>query len=154
MSGTVARAASPVVGPRDDPGSSSGMTWDRSRARGHTGNRTSDCRRCRRARPHLPALIAGAALVEFQFELVLLVPANTPYRAVAALLLCVIAGGLAAGRRHPLAGILAVAGAVALLPALSPAYYEHMAGPYAAGLIAAYRLGAYGGRWSLALGLA
>src|SRR3954470_9927452 len=105
-----------------------------------------------RVRPHLPALLAGAALVEFQLELVLLVPAGTPYRAVAALLLCVVAGGLAVGRRYPLAGLLAVAGAVALLPALSEAYYEHMVGPYAAGLIAAYRLGAYGGRWSLVLG--
>ena len=42
-------------------------------------------------RARLPELIAAATLVEFELELALAVPAGTPYRALVALLLAVLA---------------------------------------------------------------
>src|SRR4051812_48429909 len=51
MSGTFPVRASYVVGPHDDSGSSSRMTRDRSRARGHATTCPSDCASCVPASP-------------------------------------------------------------------------------------------------------
>ena len=58
------------------------------------------------------------------------VPVGTPYRALAALLLGAMAIALAYGWRAPLAGVVVVFGAVALLPALTPVYYNELLLPF------------------------
>ena len=106
------------------------------------------------ARAHLPALVTAGLLAEFWAELALLVPPDTPYRGLAALLLAAIAVAVVAGRRAPLIGALVVFGATAALPALSHVYYDELVLPFAAPFVAAYWLGAHAGRRALAIGLA
>ncbi len=104
-------------------------------------------------RSRLPVLLPAALLVGFWVELALRAPAGTPHRLLAALALALMAGGLAAGRRAPLVGVLAVFGAIAVLPALSRVYYDDLVLPYLAPFVAAYLLGANATGGRLMVGL-
>ncbi len=105
-------------------------------------------------RSRLPALLGWALAIEFWAELALLVPAGTPHRGVAALLLGAMAVGLVNGRRAPLVGVVLVFGAVALLPALSREYYENLLLPFTMPFVATFWLGLCAGREQLAAGIA
>ena len=61
------------------------------------------------------------------------------------MLLGAIAAALVLGRRAPLAGVVVVFGAVALLPALSRVYYDELLLPFVAPFVAAFWLGALRG---------
>jgi signal transduction histidine kinase len=106
-----------------------------------------------RLRSRLPLVIGAAVALEFWAELILSAPGDTPHRALAAVLLGVLAVAAVEGRRFPLAGALAGFAAVALLPALSRGYYEHLFLPFAIPFVTAYWLGANGSRRDLALGV-
>jgi signal transduction histidine kinase len=101
----------------------------------------------------LPALIAAAVLIEFLFELVVLVPGGAQHRGLAAVLLAVIAAGLAVAPRAPLAGVVLVSGGVAAICSLSPEYYTELSLPFAAPFFAAYWLGARAGTRELTAGI-
>ena len=102
-------------------------------------------------RSRLPLLIGAALVVEFWAELAFRVPAGTPYRPLAALLLAALAVAVVGGRRFPLAGALTGSGVVALLPALSRAYYDELFLPFAATFVVSYWLGANGSRRDIML---
>src|SRR4051812_40688899 len=145
-----------IVGPRkDDPGSSSGMT-----RRSFPLTRKCDDaavtlpRMPASVRSRLPLLIGLALALELWAELAFAVPAGTPYRGLAAILLGGLAIAVVEGRRAPLAGALAAYGIVALLPALSHVYYEKLFLAFAAPFVAAYWLGANGSRREVALAIA
>jgi signal transduction histidine kinase len=104
-------------------------------------------------RSRLPALIATAVLIEFLFELVVLVPDGTQYRGIAAVLLAVIAGGLALGPRAPLAGVIVVFGGVTAICSLAPEYYTELSLPFAAPFFASFWLGRRANRRELAAGI-
>jgi signal transduction histidine kinase len=104
-------------------------------------------------RNRLPALVAAAAAIEFLLELVLLVPDGAAHRPLAALLLVVIAGGLALGPRAPLAGVVIVFGGVAAICSLSPEYYRELSLPFAAPFFASFWLGARASRRGIAAGI-
>ncbi len=104
-------------------------------------------------RARLPLYLAGAALLEFWLELAVLVPAGTPYRGPVAILLAVVVGALYAGRRHPLASVLAVFGVMALLPVFSDVYYAELVLPFASPFFAAYQLGMYASRRAVWVGV-
>jgi signal transduction histidine kinase len=97
-------------------------------------------------RSRLPLLIGAAIALEFWAEVAFAVPADTPRRALAAVLLGVLAVATVEGRRFPLAGALTAYGIIALLPALSPVYYDKLFLSFAAPFITAYWLGANGSR--------
>ena len=105
-------------------------------------------------RSRLPALLGWVLAIEFWAELALLVPAGTPHRGLAALLLGAMAVGLVNGRRAPLVGVVLVFGAVALLPALSREYYENLLLPFTMPFVATFWLGLCAGRAQLAAGIA
>jgi signal transduction histidine kinase len=104
-------------------------------------------------RTRLGVLVPAAVLVEFLVELVVLVPEGTAYRGVAALLLALIAAGLALGPRAPLAGVIVVFGGVAAICALSPEYYRELSLPFAAPFFASFWLGARASRRGIAVGI-
>jgi signal transduction histidine kinase len=104
-------------------------------------------------RSRLPWVVGAAVAVEFWAELAFAVPAGTPYRALVALLLGVLAAATVAGRRFPLAGALTGYGIVALLPALSEVYYDKLFLSFAAPFVTAYWLGANGSRRAIQLAL-
>src|SRR4051812_35671231 len=104
-------------------------------------------------RTRLPALLAAAALIEFELEVVVAVPAGTPHRGLVAMLLPLVVLALFAARRAPLTALLVATGFIVLAPALSPAYYEHMALPFATPFLAAFWLGARADRGQLVAGL-
>ncbi|MBE2319042.1 hypothetical protein DVA67_023915 [Solirubrobacter sp. CPCC 204708] len=105
------------------------------------------------ARHRLPALIGLALVAEFQLELALLVPAGTPYRALASLILVAMAVALVAGRWFPLTGALTIFAGAALLPLLSETYYHELLIAYASPFVGAYWLGLRATRWELAVGI-
>src|SRR4051812_10574415 len=107
-----------------------------------------------RLRSRLPALIGVALVLEFWAELAFVVPAGTPHRPLAALLLAALAVALVAGRRAPLAGVFVAYGVLALLPVLSSTYYEEMLLPFASPFVAAYWLGVNGSRRAVTIALA
>src|SRR4051794_33498157 len=124
---------------QDDAGSSSGMTrrsFPLTRTCGHAHVRLP--RMPAGVRPRLPLAIGVGLALEFWAELAFAVPADTPHRALVALLLGVLAGALVAGRRAPLLGALVIFGVVALLPALSVVYYDELFLAFAAPFAGAY----------------
>ena len=102
-------------------------------------------------RSRLPLLIGAALVVEFWAELAFRVPAGTPHRPLAALLLAALAVAVVGGRRSPLAGALTGFSVVALLPALSRVYYDELFLPFAATFVVSYWLGANGSRRDIML---
>src|SRR5688572_22728544 len=104
-------------------------------------------------RSRLPLLLGAALALELWAEPAFAVPADTPHRALAAVLLGALAIAVVEGRRAPLAGAIAGSGIVALLPALSPVYYEQLFLVFAAPFVTAYWLGANGSGRQLALAI-
>src|SRR4051812_6545413 len=100
------------------------------------------------------ALIALAALAEFLFELLVVVPAGAPHKPVAAAALVCEAAGLALCRRRPLAAAVPVFAGLLVLESLAAVYPEHMAGPYFATFAVTFCLGYYAGRRELVAGIA
>lgn len=105
-------------------------------------------------RPRLAALAAAAVAVEFWVELAVIVPAGTPYRALAAVLLGATAIAVVFGSRAPLAAVAVSFGTVALLTALTRVYYDELLLPFVAPFVCSYWLGRYAGQRALLAGLA
>jgi signal transduction histidine kinase len=101
----------------------------------------------------LDLLVAALALIEFQLELLLLVP-RAPDRGVASLALTGLAVGLAFRRRSPLACLAIVFGCGVVLQSLYHPYTDHLALPFFTVFVAAYSLGAYAEHRQLLAGLA
>ena len=97
-----------------------------------------------RLRSRLPALIGVGAGAEFWAELAFAVPAGTPYRGArgAAARRAGASRSSAGGARRSPARCVGVR-RVALLPALSRAYYDELFLPFAMPFVAAYWLGAH-----------
>ncbi len=102
----------------------------------------------------LDVLVAVAVVVEFLCEVAFVVPADTPHRPLAALILTVAGAGFALRRRAPLVTVAGVYLGVLTLNVLSPVYAEHLAGPYFATFVATFSLGAHAGRRALIAGCA
>jgi signal transduction histidine kinase len=98
-------------------------------------------------------LVAVLALIEFQLELIFLVP-DGPHDAVAAVSLAVVAAGLAFRRRAPLVCLVLVFSAGVVLQSLNNPYTDHLALPFFSVFVAAYSLGAYAEHRELLAGLA
>ena len=98
-------------------------------------------------------LVAAVALIEFQLELVLLVPRG-PHDAVAALGLTGLAAGLAFRRRSPVTCLVLVFGSGVVLQSLYHPYTDHLALPFFSVFVASYSLGAYAEPRQLRAGLA
>src|SRR5262245_19443644 len=98
-------------------------------------------------------LVGALALIEFQLELIFLVP-DGPHDAVAAAALTAIAAGLTLRRRAPVVGLVLVFGGGALLQSFNHPYTDHLALPFFSVFVAAFSLGAYADRTRLLIGLA
>src|SRR5690349_14966278 len=98
-------------------------------------------------------LVALAALIEFQLELVFLVPSG-PHHVIAAIGLTGLAAGLAFRRRSPVLCVLLVFGWGVVLQSLYHPYTDHLALPFFSVFVAAYSLGAYAEHRQLQIGLA
>jgi signal transduction histidine kinase len=98
-------------------------------------------------------LVAALALIEFELELLFLVP-DGPHDGVAALALAGLAVGLAFRRRSPLACLTIVFGCGVVLQSLYHPYTDHLALPFFTVFVAAYSLGAYAEHRELLAGLA
>jgi signal transduction histidine kinase len=99
-------------------------------------------------------VVAALALVEFQLELIFLVPGGGSHDAVAAIALTALAAGLALRRRAPLACLVLVFGAGVPLQSLYHPYTDHLALPFFTVFVASYSLGAYAQHRALIAGLA
>lgn len=91
--------------------------------------------------------------MEFQLELALLVADDTPYRALASLILLAMAVAVVTGRWFPLGALVTVFGGVALLPMLSRHYYDEMLLAFASPFVVSFWLGLRAKRWELAVGI-
>ena len=140
-----------VVGPDDDCGSARGrprviLRDDAGIVPAYEDIRVSARQTSRMpaaVRARLPALDRGGARARVLGRAgACAVPADTPYRALAALLLAAIAVALASdgARRWP--ACWSCSARVALLPALSRVYYDELLLPFASPFVAAYWLGA------------
>lgn len=98
-------------------------------------------------------LVAFVALIEFQLELLFLVP-DGPRDGIAALALTGLAVGLAFRRCSPLGCIALVFGSGVVLQSLYHPYADHLALPFFSVFVAAYSLGVYTGHRQLRIGLA
>src|SRR5262245_37964825 len=101
----------------------------------------------------LDLLVALVALIEFELELLLLVP-DAPHRGLAALSLAGLAAGLAFRRRAPVVCVALVFGFGVVLQSLYHPYTDHLALPFFSVFVAAYSLGAYAEHRALIAGLA
>ncbi len=101
----------------------------------------------------LDLLVAVLALIEFELELLFLVP-NGSHDARAAASLAGIAAGLALRRRSPLACLALVFGSGVVLQSLYRRYTDHLALPFFTVFVASYSLGAYAEHRQLLIGLA
>src|SRR3954453_19721935 len=97
-----------IVDPhQEDLGSSSGMTRESSPLTRTWGAAAVRLHRMPASvRTRLPLVLGAALALEFWAELLFAVPADAPYRALAFVLVAVLAAATVEGRRHPLAGAL------------------------------------------------
>jgi signal transduction histidine kinase len=102
----------------------------------------------------LDLLVAALALIEFQLELLFLVPRGGGHDAVAAVALTGLAVGIAFRRRSPLACMAIVFACGVVLQSLYHPYTDHLALPFFSVFVASYSLGAYAEHRALLAGLA